>query len=132
MKIKFKLLLKISSGMLFVLSACAGLQQQVAVSSVDGEKVITMEASSFKFTPNNIKAYQGDSVVIRIMNISEAGHDFTIKDPQGQTIQSVDLPSKKMVEIRVSLPEPGEYSFYCDKPLHSSFGMKGQIEVLRK
>ena len=132
MNTEYKRLLEICLGILFVLSACAGLQHQVAVSSVGGEKVITMEASSFKFTPNNIKAYQGDAVVIKIANISDAGHDFTIKDPQGQIVQSVDLPSKKTVEVRVTLSEPGEYSFYCDKPLHSSFGMKGQIEVLNK
>ena len=59
-----------------------------------------MEASSFKFTPNNIKANQGDEITINITNISDAGHDFTIKDPQGQIIKHVDLPSSGWRKLR--------------------------------
>ncbi len=131
MQNRSKRLLKAFLGMLFMLAACASLQQQVAVSPGKGEKVITMEASSFYFTPNNIKAYQGDVIVLKISNISDAGHNFTIKDTLGQIIQSVDLPFKKTTEIKFTLSEPGKYDYYCDKPLHSSFGMKGQIEVVK-
>jgi plastocyanin len=132
MQNKVMKLLMICLGLLFVLSACAGLQQQVPVGSVEGAKTITMEADSFKFIPNNIKATQGDEITIKITNISGTGHDFTIKDPQGQIIKSVDLPSMQSVEIRINLSEAGQYDFYCDKPFHSSFGMKGQIEVVKK
>jgi uncharacterized cupredoxin-like copper-binding protein len=132
MQNKFMKSLMICLGLLFVLSACAGLQQQVTVGSVEGAKTIAMEASSFKFTPNNIKGYQGDELTIKITNVSDVGHDFTMKDPQGQIIKSVALPSKQTVEIKITLSEAGEYDFYCDKPFHSSFGMKGQVEVVKK
>ena len=132
MQNKFMKLLMICLGLLLVLSACAGLQQQVPVGSVEGAKTITMEADSFKFTPNNIKASQGDELTIKITNVADAGHDFTIKDPKGQIIKSVDLPSMQSVEIRINLSEAGQYDFYCDKPFHSLFGMKGQIEVVKK
>jgi plastocyanin len=132
MQNKFMKLLMICLGLLLVLSACAGLQQQVPVGSVEGAKTITMEADSFKFTPNNIKASQGDELTIKITNVADTGHDFTIKDPQRQVIKSMDLPSKQTVEIKITLSEAGEYDFYCDKPFHSLFGMKGQIEVVKK
>jgi plastocyanin len=132
MQNKFKHPLITCLSLLFILSACASLQQQVTVSSVQGMNMITMEADSFKFTPNNIKAHQGEEIAIKIVNIADAGHDFTIKDPQGRIIKSVDLPSKQTTEIRITLSEAGEYNFYCDKPFHSSFGMKGQIEVVHK
>jgi len=132
MQNKFIRSVMICLGLIFILSACAGLQQQVTVGSAEGEKTITIEADSFKFTPNNIKAAQGDEITIRVTNISDAGHNFTINDPHGQTIRSVDLPPKQAVEIRITLPEAGEYEFYCDKPLHSSFGMKGHIEAVKK
>ena len=132
MQTKFKPLSIICIGLLLILSACAGLQQQVTVGSVEGRKMVTLEADSFKFTPNNIKANQGDEIVIKIVSTSDAGHNFTIKDPRGQIIKTLDLPSKQTVEIKIDLSEPGEYTFYCDKPLHSSFGMKGQIEVVKK
>lgn len=115
---------------LLLLAACASLQPQVTVSTEKGEKVLAMKADSFKFDPNNIKAYQGDVIVLKVENISAAGHNLTIKDSQGQIIQSVDLPPKKIVEVRVTLSETGTYNFYCAKPFHAPFGMKGRIEVL--
>ncbi|HMK43476.1 MAG TPA: cupredoxin domain-containing protein [Dissulfurispiraceae bacterium] len=117
---------------IFALTACAGLQQQVTVGTAEGEKKIAIQADSFKFTPNNIRAYQGEEISITITNISNAGHNFTINDPKGQLVKSVELPSKQTAEIKITVTDAGEYLFYCDKPLHSSFGMKGRIEAVRK
>ncbi len=117
---------------IFLISACGGLQKQVTVSPEAGRKVIEIEASSFNFTPNNIKATQGDEIVFRVKNVSGSIHNFTIKDPKGQIIKSVDLPGNEITEIDAVLSEAGEYEFYCDKTLHSSLGMKGQIEVVKK
>ena len=115
-----------------LLAGCASLQPQVALSEKAGEKVVELKAESFKFEPNNIKAFEGDAVLFRIENSSDSAHNFTITNPQQQTIKSVALPAKKTVDVKVSFSEPGIYEFYCDKPLHSSFGMKGQVEVLKK
>jgi uncharacterized cupredoxin-like copper-binding protein len=68
-------------------------------------------------------------IVFRIENISGSGHNFTITDPKGNTLQSVSLPSKETTTVKVPLPEAGTYGFYCDKPMHSGFGMKGSIEA---
>ena len=118
--------------MVLWLGGCASLQPQVALSEKAGEKVVELKAESFKFEPNNIKAFEGDAVLFRIENSSDSTHNFTITNPQQQTINSVALPAKKTVDIKVSFSEPGIYEFYCDKPLHSSFGMKGQVEVLKE
>ena len=118
--------------MVLLLAGCASLQPQVALSEKAGEKVVELKAESFKFEPNNIKAFEGDAVLFRIENSSDSTHNFTITNPQQQLIKSVALPAKETVEIKVSFSEPGIYEFYCDKPLHSSFGMKGQVEVLKK
>lgn len=117
---------------LFVLASCAGLQPQVSVSPEQGEKIIKMTADSFKFTPNNIRASQGDIIVLKIDNVSGSTHNFTIQDPQEKILQSVDLPSQKTVEVTITLSQPGDYTFYCDKPLHTFFGMKGRIEAAGK
>jgi uncharacterized cupredoxin-like copper-binding protein len=115
-----------------LLAACVGLQPQVAVSPEKGEKELALKADSFKFEPNNIKAYQGDIIVLKIENVSCATHNFTIEDPRENIIQSVDLPSYKTVEIKVTISEAGTYNFYCNKPFHKLFGMKGQIEVFKR
>ena len=115
-----------------LLAGCASLQPQVALSEKEGEKVVQLKADSFKFEPNNIKAFEGDAILFRIENSSDSTHNFTITGPQQQTISSMALPARKTVEIKVSFAEPGIYEFYCDKPLHSSLGMKGQVEVVKK
>jgi len=112
-------------------TACASQQPIVTMGPAKGEIVLPMKASSFSFEPNNIKAYRGDVIVLKIENISGSGHNFTIKDPQGKTLQDVGLPSKETVTVKVPLSETGTYEFYCDKPFHSSSGMKGQLVVVQ-
>jgi|MudIll2142460700_1097286.scaffolds.fasta_scaffold256957_2 plastocyanin len=115
-----------------LLAVCASFQPQVALSEESSEKVVELKADSFKFEPNNIKISEGETVLFRIENISNSTHNFTIKDPQKQILKSEALPAKKTTDIKVSFAEPGVYEFYCDKPFHSSFGMKGQVEVAKK
>jgi uncharacterized cupredoxin-like copper-binding protein len=122
----------ISACMLLALAACAGLQQQVAVGPGTGEKIIDVKADNFTFTPNNIKAFRGDMLVLKIANVSNTEHNFTIKNPQGKILLDGDIPPGKTVDFRIALPETGEYDFYCDEPFHALFGMKGQIEVTEK
>jgi plastocyanin len=118
--------------MLFLVlcAACAGRQQQIAVGSETGGKVVAMSASRFKFEPNNIRAHQGDEVVFRITNIGGDSHNFTIKNPKGDILQSVDLPGKKTVDVRIKFADAGIYEFYCNKPFHSTMGMRGRVEVV--
>ncbi len=115
---------------LLLFAACAGLQPEVTVSPGGVEKVLAVKANSFKFEPNNIKAYTGDVILLKIENVSGSGHNFTIKNPQGQVIQSAELPAGKVTDVSVTLSEKGVYDFYCDKPFHSAFGMKGRIEAV--
>ena len=117
---------------LLAVAACAGLQPQVTVGPETGEKVIAMKASNFKFVPNNIKAYRGDLIMLEVENVSDSEHNLTIKDPHGQVLQNADIPPKKTVAFRITLPEAGEYDFYCDEPFHATFGMKGRIEVIER
>ena len=126
---KSKWLTAVFASALLAFAACASQQPLVTIGQAKGEVVLAMKASDFIFEPNNIKAYRGDVIVLKIENISGAGHNFTIKDPQGNTVQNVGLPSKETVTVKVPLAEPGTYEFYCDKPFHSGFGMKGRIEV---
>lgn len=117
-------------GVLLIIAGCAKMQPQVAPEPVQGgEKVIALEASSYEFTPNNIKAAQGDTIVFNITNVSGRVHNFSIKDPHGKTLQDVDLPAKKTIPVKVTFSETGRYEFFCNKPFHPTFGMKGQVEV---
>jgi plastocyanin len=123
-------LLALAVGILFSLSACSHLQAPVTPTASEGKaKVVEMEASGFRFDPNNIEADQGDLLVILVTNRSSVAHNLTVKDPQGRVIQSVELPGKQTVRVEIALAQAGTYDFYCNKPLHAALGMKGQIQV---
>ncbi len=131
MKIKSKRLIVLWLGVVLAVAACASQQPLVTIGPSTGETAIHIDAGNFKFEPNNLQAYKGDVLVLKIENISGTGHNFTIKNPAGGTIQSVPLTPKETTTVKVDLSETGTYEFYCDKPFHAAFGMKGRIEVIQ-
>lgn len=107
--------------------ACTHLQPPVSAESTG--KVIEMTASDFKFEPNNITARTGASLTFKIKNVSGTTHNFTLKDPDGKTMKSVDLPPRQTVELSAAFAKPGTYKFTCNKTGHTELGMKGQVVV---
>lgn len=89
----------------------------------------SLNASNFKFKPDNLRIPKPGPVTLAVENISDIEHNFTIKNPKRQVLKSVDLPPKKKTTVTFDLPEPGKYEFYCDIDSHASLGMKGQIQV---
>jgi uncharacterized cupredoxin-like copper-binding protein len=117
-------------GILLTTPGCSHVQAPVKPTVAEGGKqVVEMKASSFSFDPNNIEAKQGETLTIKVRNVSSSAHNLTIKDPKGKIVQSVDLPPNETVTMAVELPEAGTYEFYCNKPLHTTLGMKGEIQV---
>ncbi len=115
---------------LLVTIGCGGLDLPVAAtSSPQGKEVIDVKASSFKFEPNNITVPKPGSLTLAVLNVSDSEHNITIRNPDGQTLNSVNLPPGIKTFVTVDLPIAGTYIFFCDKSLHESLGMKGQIEV---
>ncbi len=110
---------------LLFMNACGRLQKPVSAEGA-GE-TIRMTASDFKFQPNNITTGAGSTLTFHIQNVSGTTHNFTLKSPDGKTMQSADIPAKQTVEVRVTFPQPGTYKFDCNKPGHSGLGMKGQV-----
>lgn len=117
----------------FALAAagCAGKGAPVKMTGGPGKKTVAVQASSFSFEPSSFQALKGDTLVFKISNTASITHNFTIKDPKGRILKSVDLPANQTVSTEIAFPEPGTYEFFCDKPLHSTLGMKGSVEVLR-
>ena len=108
--------------------ACATVQQKSMLLE-PGEKSLIIKAGNFKFEPNRIKAHRGDVLMIKVENVASTEHNLTLKTPEGNPMMSMDIPAKGTASVKVNLTEAGIYHFYCDKTLHSTFGMKGEIEV---
>jgi len=111
-------------------AGCAARGEPAKLTAAPGKKTVPMTASNFKFDPSAIEALKGDKLVFEIRNASSAAHNFTIKDPGGRIIESVDLPGNQTVSVEISLREAGIYEFYCDKPFHPTMGMKGRVKSL--
>jgi len=119
----------VTLGLLLAVFACGGLQKPV---SVEGrQNVVHMTTSDFKFEPNNISTRVGDTITFRIENTSGSTHNFTLVDPEGNTMQSIDIPPKQSVDVTATFSKAGTYKFHCNKTGHSQLGMKGQVVALK-
>lgn len=116
--------------LLFLLIFGVSVGAQSTVKVAEGkETVIEMTASNMKFEPDVVRAQVGDNITLDIKNIASGSHNFTLKDPKGQVMKSVDLSPNQTATVKISLKEAGVYEFYCDKPFHATMGMKGRLEV---
>jgi plastocyanin len=129
MKMKPWMLSGVVAVLVAVLAGCAGPKVSVSAPAGTGEKRIAMEASSFSFEPNEILAHSGDRLLLEVENTAGMDHNLTVLDPAGEVLLSRHLPAGQKVPIELNLEQPGDYPFYCDKPLHPSFGMKGTIRA---
>lgn len=120
-----------AAALLVLLAGCGGNQRVVNVAAAPaGQKVtVEMQARNYAFDPGRIVARVGDTLVLRILNVSQEKHDITVKDPSGKIIKSEDLPSGQTVTVEIALPTAGVYSFYCAIDFHAGLGMRGRIEV---
>ncbi|MGC9195907.1 MAG: cupredoxin domain-containing protein [Syntrophobacteraceae bacterium] len=94
--------------------------------------VLSIEAGKFYFWPNEIRVDKPGPLSVQIRNVSGSGQNFTLEDPAWNILENIDLPAGKTTSINLELHEPGIYQFYCNKALHSFFGMNGQIYVDQK
>jgi plastocyanin len=103
-------------------------------------KPLTIELSSFKFTPATETLQHGTAYRIHFVNTSSGGHDFVAKDffagsmiaPEDRakiTNGGVDVDAGESVDVRLIPNRTGSFKVHCSHFMHSSFGMTGTITV---
>jgi len=113
-----------------LLSGCAGHKQAINVAAAPDQKVnVQIKARNFAFDPAVIVAQKGETLILQVTDVSGEAHNITVKDPSGKVIGETDVPGHQTITLEVPLVTAGVYPFYCDKPFHSTLGMKGRIEV---
>lgn len=106
----------------------------------DPAQAITVELSSFKFTPATLRLTHGHAYVIHFVNRSSGGHDFVAKDffaastiaPEDRAKVAkgeVELGGGESADIHLVPNSPGTYKSHCSHFMHSSFGMTGTVVV---
>jgi plastocyanin len=116
-----------------VLTGCAsnGRVETAAPMSAGGS-IITIDASNYKFQPSEIRVDKPGLLAVQIHNVSGSVRNFTLEDPRGKVLRSVDVDPAGSMIMNVELPRPGVYGFYARKTLHAPLGMKGKIIVGRR
>lgn len=92
---------------------------------VDGVQVITIEAGSFYYKPNEFRVKKGEKVKV-VLNSVSMMHDFVIDE------LDVKLPITKSGEtgsIEFTPTEAGTFEFYCSVGQHRQMGQIGTLIV---
>ncbi|WP_429885673.1 plastocyanin/azurin family copper-binding protein [Geoalkalibacter halelectricus] len=117
------------TALVWTLAGCAGKDIVFEAPAGAEEVVVSMKASNFAFDPTVIKAHQGSVLLIEVENVAGIAHNLTIKSPEEKILTSVSLPAGQTVTVQVILEESGTYAYTCDRPMHTTLGMSGRIEV---
>lgn len=105
-----------------------------------GAQAVSVELSSFKFSPATLTLQHGVVYRIRFSNTSHGGHDFVAKEffagasiaPQDRAKVKnggIDVDGGETVEVQLVAGQPGTYKSHCSHFMHSMFGMTGTIVV---
>jgi plastocyanin len=122
---------------LALVCAAPGSAQQ----STEGPaQTVTVELSSFKFTPATLTLERGRHYTIRFVNTSSGGHDFSAASffaastiaPEDRAKVSggqVELSGGDTVDVSLVPNKDGTYKIRCTHFMHGILGMKGTIVV---
>ena len=125
-------LAKLAALPIFAMSASSAVAQAPAM--------IEVHLSNFKFTPQTITFRQGQPYVLRLVNDSGGGHDFTAKEffASAAIAQQdrawirdgeVEVPGGEARVIHLTAARAGSYKLKCSHTFHKAFGMSGRIIV---
>ncbi|MCF8062334.1 MAG: cupredoxin domain-containing protein [Deltaproteobacteria bacterium] len=109
--------------------SCSGGRSGKVTEQMEPGRELEMEVGSYYFEPDRIVVSGKGTIVIVMTNVSGDKHNLTVENPAGGIVGGVDVGAGATETLRVDLPEPGTYPFYCDIPFHPRMGMTGEIVV---
>ena len=101
-----------------------------------GPPVAEVHLSNFDFAPGTIRLRAGQPVVLRIVNASGGGHNFSAPDffaaarVQSGAVRNgtVEVRGGQSVDLTL-VPRAGTYRLRCTHTFHTALGMRGSIVV---
>lgn len=134
------------------LSACGGGDSGGSTSGGDGTaagRVVEVRMlAARRFQPDSIAVRAGETVTFRVINKSDAVHEFVLGDEARQAEREremtamgsgpmemdderdlVNLKGGATEELTWTFAEPGTVLYGCHQPGHYAAGMKGTITV---
>ncbi len=115
---------------MFMVAGCSWKKQAGTSGSMNNRGgVVRIEAGSYSFSPRSIQVEKPGMLALEIANTTGSTHNFTLRDPAGKIIKSVDIRGRASIISNIDLPQSGTYEFYCNKTFHARMGAKGKIVV---
>jgi plastocyanin len=101
---------------------------------------VTVELSSFKFSPAALRLQHGRAYRLHLVNTSGSGHDFAAPEffaasaiaPEDRALVAggkVKLAARHSADVTLTPEKAGTYALRCTHFLHSTMGMSGTITV---
>jgi plastocyanin len=126
---------------LAVLALSVGSAVSLLAQTVDYSRAraVEVDLSSFKFTPAKVELRAGQPQILRLVNTSSGGHNFSAREffaaadiaPQDAGLVKkggVEVEGGQAVTIHL-VPKAGQYDLKCTHFAHSMMGMTGVIVV---
>ncbi|HET9428311.1 MAG TPA: cupredoxin domain-containing protein [Allosphingosinicella sp.] len=110
-----------------------------AAPAQNAPRTVEVRLSSFDYDPREIRLRAGEPVVLRLVNSSGGGHNFSAPaffaaariDPGQQAMireGTIEVRARQSVSVRL-VPARGSFRLRCTHTLHSALGMRGRIIV---
>jgi plastocyanin len=99
-------------------------------SNGNGERRIEIIATEFMFTPGQITATAGETLIVVLVNMGVDDHSITFELPAGDATLGAEVQPGQQGELTMLVPdEPGDHAFYCPVPGHRLLGMEGTLTI---
>ena len=121
--------------------ALLGAASIASAATPDWQKaeLIQVTLSNFAFTPSALHLHKGQPYQLHFVNEGSSGHNFSAPqffkaaqiDPEdGGKLHNgtVDLEKGEVQDVRL-VPTAGSYKVKCTHFMHTTFGMRGSIDV---
>jgi nitrosocyanin len=88
-------------------------------------KMLTVDATNFKFNQTELKVKKGDKVKV-VFNNKEGMHDFVLDEFNTKTKQ---LKAGESETVEFTADKAGTFEYYCSVGQHRQMGMVGKLIV---
>lgn len=110
---------------MLAVAACGGDDDGDDGDVANGNGSVTIETPGMEFDPDQITASAGEELEITLDNTDGQLHNFTLDEADF----AIEAAAGESETGTLTVPDAGEYTFYCSVPGHRESGQEGTLTV---
>jgi plastocyanin len=110
---------------MLAVAACGGDDDGDDGDAANGGGSVTVETPGLEFDPDEITASAGEELEITLNNTDGQLHNFTLDEADF----ALEAAGGESETATLTVPDAGEYEFYCSVPGHRESGQVGTLIV---